>query len=170
MDISRDNSHPGRPSPGASLLALAAFLVLCFAAAYLGNLATIPNIPVWYAALEKPMLTPPNAVFPIAWTILYTLMAIAAWLIWLSGDAERWPALTAFFVQLALNIAWSWAFFASQSPLAGAVVIVVLIMAIGWTIQRFHGVDRFAALLLVPYLGWVAFATYLNFGILMLNG
>lgn len=171
MVLSADEHQlPDRPSTAASLLALAAFLILCFAAAYLGSLATRPNIPDWYVLLRKPMLTPPNDVFPVAWTILFALMAVAAWLVWRSGNVERWPALIAFFVQLALNVAWSFAFFGNRSPVAGAVVIVLLVAAIGWTIQRFHGVDRLAALLLVPYLAWVAFATYLNFGILILNG
>src|SRR3712207_3404791 len=84
----------------------------------LGSLATLPSIPTWYATLAKPPLTPPNGVFGSVWTLLYALMAIAVWRI-LSRPADvpgRNAAVIWFFVQLALNAAWSWAFFALQSP------------------------------------------------------
>jgi tryptophan-rich sensory protein len=171
MSISRNPPLPGPPpSALASALAFLGFLALCLLAGYLGSLATRPNIPDWYAALEKPPLTPPNVLFPVAWTILYITMAVSAWLVWRAAGSRRWSALTPFFVQLALNVAWSFAFFAARSPLAGVVVIALLIAAIGWTIRRFHGISRPSALLLVPYLAWVVFATYLNVGILFLNG
>lgn len=158
------------PSGGASLLALALLLGLCLLAGWAGTIATTPNIPTWYAGLAKPPLTPPNAAFPIVWTILYVLMAIAAWLAWRSSvGVARWTVLVPFFVQLALNVAWSFTFFGSQSPALGMVVIVLLLVAIGWTIARFSSVERLPALLLLPYLAWVAFASYLNLGILVLN-
>jgi len=140
-------------------------------AAALGSAATLPAIPSWYAGLIKPAFTPPNGVFSPVWTILYAAMAYAAWRI-LSLDAgpARRQALIAFFVQLVLNTAWSWAFFGARSPLAGLVVIVALLAAIATTIRLFWRLDRLAAWLLVPYAAWVAYATALNAAIWQLNG
>jgi benzodiazapine receptor len=141
------------------------------AAGTLGSIATTPNIPTWYAGLAKPGFTPPNWVFGPAWTLLYAMMAYAVWRI-LSRPADgtgRRGAVTAFFVQLALNALWSWAFFAAHSPAAGLVVIVALIIAILVTIRRFWTLDTVAGALLVPYLAWVSYATALNAAIWHLN-
>ena len=137
----------------------------------LGTLATSRNIPTWYAGLAKPGFTPPNWAFPVAWSALYLMMALAMWRV-LSrppGTPGRAGAIATFFVQLALNAAWSWAFFALRSPLAGLVVIVLLLAAIVETIRRFARVDRSAAWLLSPYLAWVLYATALNLAIWRLN-
>lgn len=141
------------------------------AAAALGTIATRPNIPTWYAGLAKPGFTPPNAAFPIAWTLLYALMALSLWRILSRPSATpgRSGAVTVFFAQLALNAAWSWAFFWFQSPLAGLVVIVLLLAAILDTIRRFAAIDAPAAWLLAPYLAWVLYASALNAAIWRLN-
>jgi translocator protein len=141
-------------------------------AGILGSLATSPNISGWYAGLTKPGFTPPNWVFGPVWSVLYVLMAAALWRI-LSVPRTRpgrGAALTAFFVQLALNASWSFAFFAAHSPLAGLLVIGALTAAILATIRLFWPLDRLAALLLVPYVAWVGYATVLNFAIWRLNG
>ena len=142
------------------------------AVAVSASLITQPNIPTWYAGLQKPGFTPPNWAFPAAWTILYAMMAYALWRILSSPESRpgRRAAIIAFFVQLALNGTWSFAFFGGQSPLAGLVVIAALIVAILATIRTFWRLDRHAALLLVPYLGWVSYATLLNGTIWHLNG
>ncbi|MEO8669206.1 MAG: TspO/MBR family protein, partial [Bauldia sp.] len=98
------------------------------------------------------------------------LMGIAAWLVWRTSAPGKSRALTAFFGQLILNVAWSFAFFGAQNPLFGLVVIVALLAAIAWTIVTFWPVSRLAARLMVPYLAWVWFATLLNAAILTLNG
>jgi len=149
---------------------LAAGLPVLMAAA-LGSLATLPNIPTWYAGLVKPWFTPPNGVFSPVWTILYALMAFSVWRILTLPDRVpgRDRALMVFFVQLALNAAWSWAFFWLHSPLTGLVVIAVLLAMILVTVRRFWSLDRLAAALLVPYAVWVAFATVLNAAIWHLN-
>lgn len=137
----------------------------------LGTLATNPNIPTWYADLIKPGFTPPNWAFPVAWTVLYLMMAAAFWRV-LSRPAEtpgRSGAIAVYFVQLALNALWSWAFFAFRNPLSGLVVIVLLLAAIVETIRRFAPLDRIAAWLLAPYLAWVLYATALNLAIWRLN-
>ena len=153
-------------------IARAALAILPVAAASaLGSLATLPSIPTWYATLAKPPLTPPNGVFGPVWTLLYALMAIAAWRI-LSRPADvpaRKAAVFWFFIQLVLNAAWSCAFFGLHSPALGLVVILGLVLAIGVTIRRFLQVDRLAAWLLAPYLAWVLFAAYLNLGVWRLN-
>ena len=135
-------------------------------------LVTQPNIPTWYAGLQKPGFTPPNWAFPVAWTLLYAMMAYALWRI-LSVPKDRpgrSAAITLFFVQLALNGLWSFAFFGGQSPLAGLIVIAALIVAIVATIRAFRKLDRTAAFLLVPYLAWVAYAALLNGTIWRMNG
>lgn len=164
--VRMERPHVGWPR---QLVALAAFLLLCYGAAWLGQIATTPNIPTWYAGLAKPGFSPPNAVFPIVWGILYTAMAVAAWLVWREPDAGRTQALAAFAVQLALNVAWSWAFFGARSPGLGLVVIVLVFLAIAVTTLLFLPVNRFAALLMLPYLAWVGFATVLNLAIFWLN-
>jgi tryptophan-rich sensory protein len=158
------------PAISRQIVALIGFLAITYFAAWLGNTVTMPSIPAWYAGLQKPPFNPPNSVFPIAWGILYTLMAVAAWFVWRTGSPARRPALIAFFVQLAVNVAWSFAFFGAKNPLLGLVVVFALLAAIVWTIVTFARVSRTAAWLLAPYLAWVCFATLLNASILYLNG
>lgn len=139
--------------------------------AALGALATTPNIPTWYASLAKPAYTPPNWVFAPAWTILYAMMALAAWRVLGLDPAtpRRRPALVAYAVQLLLNAAWSWAFFALHAPALAFLVIIALLAALLATTELFWKLDRPAGLLLVPYLAWTSFAALLNYGILKLN-
>lgn len=153
-----------------NLIALFAALAICFAASAIGGLLTRPNL-AWYATLERPGFAPPNGVFPVVWTILYAMMAIAAWQFWRAdgSDEDRKLGLVAFGIQLALNVAWSFAFFGLRSPGAGLVVILLLLVAITVTIVLFDRSSRSASLLLVPYLLWVCFATALNFAFWFLN-
>ena len=157
---------------GSALRRAAAAILPVVLAAALGSLATQPNIPTWYATLAKPAFTPPNWVFAPVWSLLYLAMAAAVWRILSLPQAEpgRRAALTAFYVQLTLNAAWSFAFFAAHSPLIGLVVIVALLAAILWAVRRFASLDRLSAFLLVPYAAWVAYATALNAAIWWLNG
>ena len=136
-----------------------------------GNAVTLPQIKGWYATLAKPAFNPPNWVFGPVWTILFIMMAYAGYRIWQleSGSPGRIRALTLFYVQLALNAAWSAAFFGLNSPALGLVVIVLLLAMIIATIRQFRPLDRTAALLLVPYAAWVSYATLLNTAIWWLN-
>ena len=160
---------PNEPTPPLRRFLIAVLPVAVVSV--LGTLATAPNIPTWYAGLVKPGFTPPNWVFGPVWTLLYAMMAFALWrILSLPGDrVGRKPAVTAFFVQLALNALWSWAFFGAHSPLAGLVVIFVLIVAIIATIRAFWALDHVAAYLLVPYLAWVCYATALTAAVWRLN-
>ena len=160
----------GRPTPPVRRFLIAVLPVVAVGVA--GSLVTTPNIPNWYAGLARPGFTPPNWLFGPVWTTLYIMMAYAVWRI-LSLPKEqpgRTAAVTTFFVQLALNCLWSFAFFGAHSPLAGLVVIAALIVAILATIRAFRPLDRVAASLLMPYLAWVSYATALNGAIWHLNG
>lgn len=124
----------------------------------------------FYDELRKPAGTPPAAAFGPAWTFLYLLMAVAAWLVWREGITRRTAtALGLFAFQLALNFAWSLIFFGQQRVGVALVEIAVLWLAILATIVAFWRVRPLAGALLVPYLAWVSFATYLNAGIWRLN-
>lgn len=141
-----------------------------FTAGAIGSLATVPNIPSWYAALEKPVLNPPNWVFGPVWSVLYVLMGIALALIILEpGKQPKKKAYFWFGLQLALNTLWSLVFFGLHSPWLGVVVIIALIVSIILTIREFYKINKYSAWLLAPYLAWVCFATYLTIGIALLN-
>jgi len=118
---------------------------------------------------EEPWFFPPTVVFPVVWTLLFTLLGVALFLVW-RGDADRGRtrvAYAAFAVQFVLNLAWTPAFFGLRRPDLGLVVIVGLWVAVVGTVVAFDRVDRRAALLCVPYLGWITFAAVLNYAILV---
>lgn len=144
---------------------------LCLAVGAVGSLVTAPKIPTWYAALAKPAWTPPDALFPIVWTTLYVLMAVALWRLWqLHGSSpRRRAAIGLWFLQLALNALWSPVFFGLEAVGAALLVILALWLAIAATIVACVRIDRMAAWLLAPYLLWVSYATALNAAILALN-
>jgi len=137
----------------------------------LGTPFTISAIPTWYATLTKPFFAPPNWIFGPVWTLLYFLMGVAFYLIW-KQDWKKEKVKTArnyFFVQLALNFAWSPIFFGLRSPILGLIVIVAMWVFIVLTIKKFYPLSKWAAYLLIPYLLWVSFATLLNAAIAVLN-
>ena len=144
-------------------------VVVTFAFAAIGTLATTSGLDPWYADLEKPSWTPPSWLFSPVWTALYIAMAVAAWRVWSAAGPRAWPALVVYMVQLALNAAWSVLFFGLENPAAAAVDIVALLLAIVATMVMFARHDRVAVYLLVPYLLWTGFATALNLSIWSLN-
>ena len=146
---------------------LAGWWLLCFATAALGGLFPPGE---WYAALKKPPWNPPAWIFGPVWTTLYTMMAVAAWLVWRRGGfAKQRKSLTLFLVQLAINAAWSPLFFRLRSPGSAFADILLLWLAIAATVVAFRRVSAAAMLLLVPYLAWVSFAAVLNFTLWRLN-
>jgi tryptophan-rich sensory protein len=161
------NHHPAPRSSGHLYLALAGWLLLCFAAASLGGLF-MPG--EWHENLKKPSWNPPGWLFGPVWTALYTMMAVAAWLVWKQGGfaAQRRP-LTLFLVQLALNAAWTPLFFGLHWLGVAFAEIVLLWLAIAATVATFRPVSRTAMWLLVPYLAWVSFAAVLNFTLWRMN-
>ncbi|NND97609.1 MAG: tryptophan-rich sensory protein [Pirellulaceae bacterium] len=167
--MSNDSSHPPRRplTTGARWLGLVFWIAVCFVAAAVGS-QFLPG--QWYDDLKKPSWTPPNWVFGPVWTVLYLMMAIAAWLVWcVSGWKNARGALIAFVIQLSLNAAWSWAFFGLHQPMLAMINIVVLWFAIATTIALFAKHRPVAAALLVPYILWVTYASTLNAGIWYLN-
>ncbi|RWB92857.1 TspO/MBR family protein [Mesorhizobium sp.] len=157
-------------NPGTStLLLILAAIVPVAAAAIAGNLATLPNVPTWYAHLTKPSFNPPNWVFAPVWTTLYLMMAYAFYRV-LKANAD-WIsfAVAIFLIQITLNAVWSWVFFSFHSPRGGLVVITLLWLAIVLTILAFWQIDPTASMLLWPYLLWVSFAAALNWEIDRLN-
>ena len=156
------------PRRATSILSLGGWLLLCFAAAAFGSLF-MPG--EWYAQLKKPAWNPPNWIFGPVWTALYTMMAVAAWLVWRRGGfaAQRVP-LGWFVLQLLLNAAWSPLFFGWHRPGLAFAEIVLLWLALLGTVRAFWRVQRGAGALLLPYLAWVTFAAGLNFAVWRLNG
>lgn len=148
-------------------LMLALFIALCLAVGGLGGWVTAPAVAEWYPTLNKPTWNPPSWLFAPVWTTLYIMMAVAAWLVWLKGNAG--VPLVLFFAQLTLNCAWSFLFFGARSPWLGLVEIIMLWLAVTITTYVFFNRSRPAGLLMLPYLAWVSFAAFLNFTIWQLN-
>jgi translocator protein len=153
---------------GPQLLGLLAFLAASALVAGLGGLATANNVNGWYATADKAPWSPPNWVFGPVWTVLYTAMAVAAWLVWRRRAEETRPALTAYAVQLVLNLLWTPVFFGLYPVLGTAAlwiafgIIVALAAAVAVTVVYFGPISRTAGLLLLPYLSWIVFAASLN--------
>lgn len=149
-------------------------IILPQLAVILGSVVTVPAISSWYAGLVKPSLSAPNWVFGSVWTTLFFLMGVSLYLI-LSVPRggkigrERKQAIAVFGVQLFLNTLWSFLFFGFHNPALAFLEIIVLWVAIAATIVCFYRLSRWAAYLLVPYILWVSFASYLNYAIWMLN-
>jgi len=154
-----------------NILKLVISIVACQCAGLIGSIFTMPAISTWYETLAKPSFTPPNWLFAPAWVTLYVLMGVAVFLVWRKGLGIKnvKAALITFLVQLVLNALWSALFFGAKSLVGGAVVIVLLWIAILFTILRFFKISTAAGGLLIPYILWVTFASALNISILALN-
>jgi benzodiazapine receptor len=147
--------------------ALAGWVLLCFAAAAFGGLF-MPG--EWYASLKKPSWNPSGWIFGPVWSALYTMMAVAAWLVWKRGGfAAQHRPLGLFLAQLTLNAAWTPLFFGLHWTGVAFAEIVLLWLTIAATLLAFRSVSRAAAWLLTPYLAWVGFAAVLNFTLWRLN-
>lgn len=154
------------PAPRHTWLSLLGWLVLAHLAGLVGGIASV-DAPAFYGALAKPSWAPPAGVFGPVWMVLYTLMGIAAWLVWTQrGDLATHGAvrmaLRLFVVQLAVNALWSWLFFAWHLGALSSLWLLMLLALIVATIVSFWRVRPLAGMLLLPYLAWVLFATALN--------
>lgn len=164
-----ESEDPGanRPWRWRSVLGLASWLLLCFAVAAIGGLFQPGD---WYAGLRKPAWNPPAWVFAPVWTALYTMMAIAAWLVWMRGGfAGQAVALWLFVAQLFFNGLWSPLFFGLRNPGLGLVDLGLLWLALLATVAAFWKARPIAAALLLPYLAWTTFALALNHALWRLN-
>lgn len=159
-----------RPSWLSQLIALIGFLALCFGAAGIGAAWTASSVSGWYRTLNRPSWNPPDWVFGPVWSVLYFMMAIAAFLVWRRwGFARARGAWTLFAAQLALNTAWSGIFFGMQNPGLAFAEIVVLLGAIAGTVVAFWRCSSWSGLFLMPYFFWCCFAAVLNFTLWRLN-
>ncbi|WP_372372377.1 TspO/MBR family protein [Xanthomonas sp. NCPPB 1638] len=148
---------------------LLGWLVLCYAVAGLGAMASI-QAASFYAELLRPAWAPPGWLFGPVWTVLYGMMAVSAWLVWRrAGGGEARVALILFLAQLALNGLWSWFFFAWHLGGWAFADIAALWLVLAATIRVFAKRQTLASWLLVPYLAWVSFAAALNFSVWQLN-
>jgi translocator protein len=152
-------------------LELGLIIIICELAGIIGTFFTIPAIPTWYAALNKPFFNPPSWVFGPVWIMLYALMGISFFIIWKKGlnKKENKIAVSLFSAQLVLNALWSIIFFGLQNILFALIEIIMLWIFLVITIIKFYKIDKRAAYLLVPYVLWVSFATILTFFIFILN-
>jgi benzodiazapine receptor len=158
------------------VVALVLFLAISFAVAAFGAITTIATVDGWYAGADKVAWTPPNWLFGPVWTALYVMMAVAAWLVWRRRFFDYvTPALTLYVAQLFLNAVWTPLFFGGYTVVGAPAlwlalaVIVLLDICVAGTLLVFWPTSRPAALLLVPYLAWILYATTLNWGIAVLN-
>ena len=150
---------------------LAISIIICLAAGFIGSIFTNRSIPTWFESLKKPSFNPPGWLFGPVWTALFILMGISLFLIWQKGLNYNGVkiALIVFGIQLILNILWSILFFGLRAPLAAFIEIIILWILILMTILIFYPISKAAALLLLPYILWVSFASILNFFLWRLN-
>lgn len=150
-------------------LKLLGFILVSNLAGFIGGIFTQQSVTTWYLTLQKPSFNPPSWVFGPVWTLLYTLMGIAAFLVYKKGYKKAKTALSLFFMQLFFNALWSFLFFGLKNPLLAFVEIIILWSLILVTIYYFYKVEKKAAYLMLPYLLWVSFAAVLNFSLYILN-
>lgn len=156
-------------SKNRQIYGLIGWLALCFTAAAIGAAASV-QAAGFYARLDQPGWAPPASVFGPVWTILYAMMAVAAWLVWrVRGDRGAKPALFFFLFQLVLNSLWSWLFFHWHLGLPAFLDIVGLWVLIGVTLVLFWRIRPLAGALLLPYFLWVTFASALNYTVWQMN-
>lgn len=153
------------------IIKFAVSLLLCLGAGFIGSFATNKSVGTWYMTINKPVINPPNWIFGPVWTTLFILMGIALYLVWHKGFTYPGVkiAFIVFIVQLILNILWSVFFFGFRSPTLGFINILILWLAILFTIILFFRVSQTAGYMLIPYILWVSFASVLNGWIMFLN-
>lgn len=162
--------------PALTVTMLIIFLLVPLLVGFVGSLLTADPVDGWYASADQAPWTPPNAVFGPVWTALYLIMGLAAWLVWLRPTSPaRRTALIWFIIQLAFNAVWSPTFFGGY-PLLGAAalwlsfaIIVALLISLVMTIRSFWTIRTLAAVLLLPYLLWVTYASTLNLYMAIFN-
>lgn len=155
-------------STARNFIKLFVWIILCELVGMLGSIFTFSSVSTWYAILVKPALNPPAWLFGPVWTVLYALMGVAGFLVYQKGK-ESHDALKVFGLQLFLNAIWSPIFFGLHRPDTAFLVIVLMWTSIVWTMVQFSKHSKIATVLLVPYLLWVSFATYLNLMLWLLN-
>jgi translocator protein len=150
-----------------TLVKLALCILICLGVGMIGGAFTQTSVETWYPALAKPAGNPPATAFAPVWVFLYVMMGVSLW--WAVQSKASKQALALFTIQLLLNLFWSFLVFGMQSLLLGVIDILLLDAAVIATVVAFWSCSKPAALLLVPYLMWILYATYLNIGLFILN-
>ncbi len=162
-----NDTHPSQPHGRHPGLALVGWLVLCLGAS---GTAFFVSTGGWYSGLRKPVWNPPSWIFGPVWTLLYVMMAVAAWLVWREGGwKKRSRPLGLFLIQWLLNVLWTPLFFGMHRAGIACIEIVALWCVLAVTVGFFWRVKKTAAAFLVPYLLWVTFAAVLNFTLWQMN-
>lgn len=143
-------------------------VLICFFVGLTASYFQADAIKSWYPYLNKPELTPPNIVFPIAWSIIYLCMGISIGIIFLSDSIKKQELIKLFSIQLIFNFTWSILFFYWRNPLLGFIDILILDICVSLYAIRSYSVKKVSSLLFIPYIVWIYFATYLN-GCILLN-
>jgi tryptophan-rich sensory protein len=145
-------------------------ILIAEGAGIIGSVFTAGSVKSWYLTLAKPSWNPPSWVFGPVWTTLYALMGIAAALVWKQRDLPQAKlALWVYGIQLALNMLWSILFFGLKNPGLAFAEIIILLIFILITTVLFWQINPWAGALMIPYIAWVSFASYLNYTIWQLN-
>lgn len=156
--------------PASKWLSLLAFVAICLGVAAIGGLATAHSLGSWYEGLHKPAFNPPQWIFGPVWTVLYLLIAVAGWQVWRRRGLTSVPAaLWVYALQLLLNLAWSFLFFGARRIGLALGEVLVLLAVIVLNTVLFWRIDELAGVLLLPYAGWVGFASLLNAAVWRLN-
>ena len=150
---------------------LAISILICQLAGYAGSIFTKTSVDTWYRAIEKPFFTPPSWLFAPVWIFLYFMMGVSLFLVWDNGleNPQAKKAVSVFLLQLMINSSWSAVFFGMRDLALSVMTILLLWLAIIWTLAIFLRISKTAAFLLIPYLFWVSFAAVLNVSIFLLN-
>lgn len=144
-------------------------ILICFIVGFTASYFQSDSIESWYPYLNKSSLTPPNYIFPIAWSIIYICMGASIGIILNSNSLQKKPLILYFGIQLFFNFTWSLSFFYLQNPLLGFINIILLDLMVLYYAFKSFPVKRISAVLFLPYIGWLILATYLNAYILFNN-
>lgn len=144
-------------------------ILICSCIGVSASFFQVDAINTWYPTLNKPVLTPPNIVFPIVWSIIYLCMGISVGLLILSDGVKRKMVLFLFIFQLFLNFLWSILFFYFENPLLGFIDILMLDIFVMYYIIKSYPINKTSSILFFPYILWIFFASYINGYILMNN-
>lgn len=154
-----------------NLVAFIVNLAIPLAIGGIGAYFTASSVDTWYRTINKPSFNPPDGVFGPVWTSLYILMGISAYLVWQKRDQiAHFPRTVAiYFIQLVMNLMWSFIFFYAHELGIALIEIILLLIAIAINAGIFYKVDKTAGLLFIPYFLWVSFASVLTYNIFVLN-
>ena len=150
-----------------NLKKLVIFIVIPLIVGFIGGL--IGNSSVGFDIINKPNFAPPGIVFPIVWTVLYTLMGISSYLVYMSHDKDKMCSLRIYALQLVFNMLWTFFFFNLKWYLFSFFWIIILIVLVGVMVYKFINIDRLSGYLQMPYLIWLIFASILNLTIYFIN-